>query len=278
MRRELTVWSNEWTIRAPHFLLLRHISRHVVHTSVRSLFPSLSPWTRPFPRAPLDPRTNVRKPGSFTKLHSRAPPVFLHFFSDSIHITTTNYTQPYGHPSLLAGLLNGYNLALFTTRAARSPVWQVSPRRSFLWEANRRRSLSSPASKSKIILSLGFLTAAINRSSEPCNTLSIVISNLFLNINNYSKEMMQFLYIKRINVYRDDIDNRCTFSEQRRAATWKMSRALINLSLLTSFLPHSFLPDIFYARQNFGNECRVSDGAEQWLAIFLTRHSRRKNL
>lgn len=129
-----------------------------------------SPSYRPFPRAPLDLPPDQRSKTRFfhRALLSRAPPVFLHFFLRlSIHITTTNYTQPYGHPSLLAGLLNGYNLALFTTRAARSPVWQVSPQRSFLWEANRRRSLSSPASKSKIILSLGFLTAAINRSSEP---------------------------------------------------------------------------------------------------------------
>lgn len=146
---------------APHFLRLRHIPRHVVHTSVRSLSP-LPPLPSGSPY--LDPRTNVRKPGSFFHQNplaraSRLSTLFLRldpYYYDELYATLR------APPSLLAGLLNGYNLALFTTRAARSPVWQVSPRRSFLWEANRRRSLSSPASKSKIILSLGFLTAAIN--------------------------------------------------------------------------------------------------------------------
>lgn len=172
MRRELTVWSNEWTVRRHPIFCASDTTRHVVHTSVRSPCPSFPlvgfvPLAvcppHPLSISPPSQDQHSKNRGSFhpSSPRSLASRLSTHFFSDSIHITT-NYTQPYGHPSLLAGLLNGYNLALFTTRAARSPVWQVSPRRSFLWEANRRRSLSSPASKSKIILSLGALTTTIN--------------------------------------------------------------------------------------------------------------------
>lgn len=168
MRRELTVWSNEWTVfgGTPFSAPPTRIAPRGAYICPLPLPP---PRNRPLPACPsrsLRPtfENQVLSPSSALARASRLSTFFVPTLS--IHITTTNYTQPYGHPSLLAGLLNGYNLALFTTRAARSPVWQVSPQRSFLWEANRRRSLSSPASKSKIILSLGFLTAAINRSSE----------------------------------------------------------------------------------------------------------------
>lgn len=82
-------------------------------------------------------RANIQKPDSFTAPLSR--PVST-LFLDPIHITTRNYESAAraGHPSsLLAGLLNGYNLALFTTRAARSPVWQVRRGAVSFWEANR---------------------------------------------------------------------------------------------------------------------------------------------
>ena len=128
-RRELTIWSNEWTIRAaPHFLCLRHVPRHVVHTSVRPPPSLLSPWLTPWSSLPSRDLSLVLL---LSLQHSkawlfhgftRAP--FLHFFFTPVHITT-NYVSE--QPSLLAGLLNGYNLALFTTRAARSPVWQVLP-------------------------------------------------------------------------------------------------------------------------------------------------------
>lgn len=66
---------------------------------------------------------------------------------------------------------------------------------------NRRRSLSSPASKSKIILSLGVLTIAINRSSESCNTLSVIVIFNFFFLNNHLEEERMIITIVMYDAY-----------------------------------------------------------------------------
>jgi len=94
-----------------------------IHLSAPPPSSLLSPWLTPWSSLPSRDLSLVLL---LSLQHSkawlfhgftRAP--FLHFFFTPVHITT-NYVPE--QPSLLAGLLNGYNLALFTTRAARSPV------------------------------------------------------------------------------------------------------------------------------------------------------------
>lgn len=89
---------------------------------------------------------------ALSRLHSRpVSSLFLHGPGPCYYELRTRI-----QPSLLAGLLNGYNLALFTTRAARSPARPPArspPRCRFdkfrrgpvvsFWKANRRRSAAS---------------------------------------------------------------------------------------------------------------------------------------